>query len=162
MQLRVVKYPRKMRKATKSPFCSNSLCETSLLLLTDKVRIPARLRILPETGLKVLHDIVRVPQRVAPVQLATPPLLRGARLVRHQRDRLGDARLLSDGDVLGVDLGFARAVPVAMSVLLSYDGGRSLNRGGARSIIDWLRLLDVLSLVSCVSNALIFCSVLVR
>jgi len=79
-----------MRKATKSPFCSNSLCETSLLLLTDKVRIPARLRILPETGLKVLHDIVRVPQRVAPVQLATPPLLRGARLVRHQRDRLGE------------------------------------------------------------------------
>lgn len=130
--------------------------------MTDKVRISPRLRILPEARLKVLHDVVRVPQRVASVQLATPPLLRRAWLVRHERHGVGNACLLSDGDVLRVDLGFAGAVPVAVSVLLSYDRGRSLNRGGARSIIDWLRLLDVLSLVSCVSNALIFCSVLVR
>lgn len=125
---------------------------TSLLLLTDKVRIASRLSILPETRLKVLHDIVRVPQRVASVQLATPPLLRRARVVGHKRNGLGDTGLLGDGDVLRVDLSSAGPVPVVVSVLLSCDRSGSLNRGSLRSLVGRLRLLDVLSLLCYVSK----------
>ena len=120
----------------------------SLLLLTNKVRIASRLRILPEPRLKVVHDVVCVPQRVASVQLATPPLLRRARLIRDERDGLGDAGLLSDSDVLGVNLSSAGAVPVVVRVLLGLGGSRSLNRIGlveVRGVVGELRLLDVLS-----------------
>lgn len=132
--------------------CWNSLRGASLRLLADKVRIASRLRILPEARLKVLHNIIGVPQRVASIQLATPPLLRGTRVVRDERNGLGDASLLSDGHVLGVDLSFAGAVPVVVRVLL--EGGRHWSLDGLWADVGELRLLHVLSLLSHISRVL--------